>query len=270
MAADLHNHTTASDGTLSPGDLVRRAAGAGLSFLGITDHDTTGGLEAAHAAARDFAIRVVPGIELSTDATGREVHILGYFCQTEAGPLAERLVSLRESRRRRLGQMVERLREAGLELTQEVACQAGEGSPGRAHLARALVARGHAATMADAFERFLARGRPGYVPREKLHPLEAVRLVRASGGVAVLAHPGLMGDDTIIPSLVEAGLGGLEVIYPEHDGEQRDRYGEMARRFGLIATGGSDFHGVGERLADVGAARVPDQVVEELAARARL
>lgn len=272
MGADLHAHSTASDGVLSPAELVRAAAAVGLTALALTDHDSTAGVAEAAAAAAQAGLRLVPGVELSTDAIGREVHILGYFCAGRA-PLEELLAEMRAARRRRLEQMVERLRAAGLPVALErVLALAGAGAPGRAHVARALVEAGCAASVEEAFDRYLLPGRPGYVPRRKLHPGEAVRAVIAAGGVAVLAHPGLVGDDGVLPELLAAGLGGIEVHYPAHTAAQVAHYARLAEELGLIATGGSDFHGRGERWGDLGSVTVPAAVVdrlEEAAARAR-
>ncbi len=274
MAADLHTHTTASDGTLAPAELVQQARLAGLSAVGITDHDTMAGLAEAAEAGQRWGITVVPGVELSTDATGREVHILGYHCRPDAEPLTSLLAAMRIQRRQRVERIVAALERAGIALTiEDVLAMAppGAGGPeslGRPHVARALVYRGYAATVSEAFERFLASGRPGYVPRSKLHPVEAVRHIRAAGGVAVLAHPGLMGDDSILPQLLAAGLQGLEVWYPDHTPEQTERYLRLARDLHLIATGGSDYHGRGERWAVLGAVTAPDEAVERLAAAA--
>lgn len=270
MAADLHNHTTASDGTLSPAELVRRAKAAGLHFVGVTDHDTTAGLAEAAEAAGIEGIGVVPGVELSTDATGREVHILGYFCRTADSPLADLMEEMRTARRRRVEQIIGRLCEAGIPVSADrVLALAGGGVAGRPHVARALVEQGLAEDINDAFQRFLVRGRPGYVPRRKLHPVEAVRLVRQAGGVAALAHPGLMGGDEVIGELLAAGLQAIEVYYPEHTPYQVKRYADLARAHGLIVTGGSDFHGDGERPANVGSVTVDDGTVEQLAEAAR-
>lgn len=266
MPADLHTHTTASDGTLPPADLVRRAHAAGITCLAVTDHDTFDGLPEAQAEAARLGVAIVPGVELSTDGSGREVHILGYFCRTDGGPLAGLLADMRAARRQRIEEIVARLRGAGVPLAAErVRAIAGEGAPGRAHVARALVELGCAPTVTDAFERYLLPGRPGYVPRRKLHPVEAVRAVVAAGGVAVLAHPGLIGDDGIVRELVAAGLRGIEAFYPAHSPGQVRSYLDLAERLGLIATGGSDFHGVGERWGDLGSVTVPDEVAARLA-----
>lgn len=268
MPADLHAHSTASDGVLAPAELVRAAQAAGLTALALTDHDTVEGLPEASAEAARLGLRLVPGVELSTDATGREVHILGYFCHGDRPPLAHLLAEMRAARWQRLERMVAALAEAGVRLELErVAALAGGGAAGRAHVARALVEAGHAGSVEEAFQRFLVRGRPGYVPRRKLHPADAVRAVVAAGGVAVLAHPGLIGDDEVIPALRSAGLGGIEVYYPAHTPGQVAHYARLAGELGLVATGGSDFHGRGERWGDLGSVTVPDEVVDRLEAR---
>lgn len=265
MAADLHTHSTASDGVLAPAELMRRAHAAGLAAVALTDHDTVEGLTEAAAEARRLGLRLVPGVELSTDAIGREVHILGYYCRFEAEPFAVLLEEMRAARRERLERMVARLNAAGVPVALErVRALAGAGSAGRPHVARALVEAGHAADVHDAFARFLGRGRPGYVPRRKLHPADAVRAVVAAGGVAVLAHPGLVGDDGVIADLVAAGLGGIEADYPAHTPEQAARYRRLADDLGLIPTGGSDYHGKGEHWGDLGDVRVPIEVVDRL------
>lgn len=267
---DLHTHTTASDGTLSPADLVRYAREAGLAGVGITDHDTMGGVKAAEEEGEKLGIQVIPGIEISTECEGREVHILGYYCSAESPSLAGLLEELRAARRRRLERIVENLRRAGLDISLDrIVIAIGNEAVGRPHIARALVKLGFAPSVQKAFEKYLVRGRPGYVPRYKIDPLVAVRCIREAGGVPVLAHPGLVGNDSIIPPLVEAGLMGLEVWYPEHTAEQITCYKGMAESLGLVTTGGSDFHGKGEREAEIGAVRVPERTVARLAEAAQ-
>jgi len=267
---DLHCHTTASDGLLPPRELVFLAREKGLSFLAITDHDTMKGLGEAEEAGREWGVRIVPGLEISTDSTGEEIHILGYFCRSGHGPLEEKMEEMREGRRARIVRMVEKLREAGLELAEEEVFARVKGeTPGRVHVAQALLRRGYVATVEEAFSRYLSRGRPGYVPRPRLHPREAVSLVREAGGVPVLAHPGLGRRElvlAILPELLEEGLGGIEVYYPEHQPEDIALYSELCRRWDLIPTGGSDFHGPGHR-GELGGVEVTEQVVEALRAR---
>lgn len=271
MAADLHAHTTASDGSLPPAGLIERARQIGLSAVAVTDHDTVEGLGEAREAAVRLGVRLVPGVELNTDATGREIHILGFYVDWEGGPLLDRLSRLRAARRERLDRIVRSLCETGVRLEHDRVLEiVGGGSAGRIHVARALVEAGEAVSVNEAFERYLVPGRPGYVRRTKLQPAEAVRLIRAAGGVAVLAHPGLVGDadETLVAGLREAGLEGLEVYYPAHDPQEVERYREWADKFDLVATGGSDFHGIDERWGDLGTVWVNDEVVDALAERA--
>lgn len=263
---DLHTHTTASDGTLSPAEVVRHVWAAGLAGVGITDHDTMGGVKAAEEEGQRLGIQVIPGIEISTEYEGREVHILGYYCSSDSASLAGVLEELRAARKQRLERIVENLRGAGLDISfDQLVIAIGNEAVGRPHIARALVKLGFASSVQEAFEKYLLRGRPGYVPRHKMDPLTAIRCIREAGGVPVLAHPGLVGDDSIITRLVDAGLMGLEVWYPEHTPEQTAHYESMAESLGLIATGGSDFHGKGEREAELGSVRVPEEFVIRLA-----
>lgn len=271
LRADLHVHTTASDGTLSPAELVAAALAAGLRAVGICDHDSTEGVGPAGSAARGTSLDVVPGVEINTSSSGLEVHVLGYCYRPGAPKLTSLLARIREERQDRMRRMVDRLSAAGhpvrLERVRELA---GEGAIARPHLARALVEAGIAESEMDAFSRFLTPGRPGYVERYKLAPVEAVRAVLAAGGVPVLAHPGLIGRDEIIGELVDAGLVGLEVYHIDHSPEQVERYLGIARRYGLLVTGGSDFHGPGHgHESSLGDVFVPYSAVAELRSRAR-
>ena len=270
---DLHVHTTASDGDYTPERLVQEAAARRLSCVALTDHDTVQGLTPAISAARGTSIRVVPGLELGTDHGRVEVHLLGYFLDIHHLVLNRELERLRRSRRERADLMVRRLQELGYHLDPgEVAARAGGAAVGRPHVAAALVVKGYVRDEDQAFAELLGRGRPAYVPRCKLSPLPALELIRAAGGVAVLAHPGLYPGAAaeLLPQLAANGLGGLEVYYPGHDAASRATYLEWCRQFNLVPTGGSDFHGPG-RHGDVelGACGVSPEVVERLAALAR-
>ncbi|HEY3315816.1 MAG TPA: PHP domain-containing protein [Bacillota bacterium] len=272
MPADLHVHTTASDGTLTPSEAVRAAVAAGLTAIGVTDHDTTAGLPEATQAARASGggLRVVPGVEVNTDTTiadrTREVHVLGYLFDPSSPALEAELQRLRTARYERARLILDRLVRLNLPVSfTRVREIAGGGPLGRPHIAQVLVEAGYAGSVREAFRLYLGIGKPAYVERYKLSPEEAVRLIRAAGGVAVLAHPGLIGDDSIIPPLVAAGLAGLEARYPEHSRSQTRRYVAMARRYGLVVTGGSDAHGPGfPGRAPIGGVRVGDEVIKEL------
>lgn len=267
---DLHTHTTHSDGTLEPADLVREAVARGLGAIAITDHDTVSAIAPATATA-ETEIEIVPGVELSSSAAGREVHVLGYFVDTDHPVFVDRLRVLSEGRVDRIARIVDRLDELGrpvsLERVQELA---GTGSIGRPHVARVMIEAGHVASVGEAFDRYIGMGGPAFVPRARFTPEEAVALVLVAGGVPVLAHPWTTGDpEGIVARLLPVGLLGLEVDYGEYDDERRAGLRALAAREGLIATGGSDYHGPGFRAGrDLGQPPVPATVVERLRAAA--
>ena len=253
-AVDLHSHTTASDGTLAPRELVRLAARHGVRVLAVTDHDSTGGLAEAMDEAKSLPpLEIVPGLEINCDLPGAEVHVLGYCRDWEAAWFQEFLGTQREERRQRVYRIAARLAELGMPIDPgEVFALVKEGSAGRPHVAQAMVDHGYVKSVREAFDRYLSMNGPANVPRKRFTPIEAVRIIRRARGVPVLAHPGLANRDELIPELVEAGLLGIEAFYPEHSSGQITAYREMCARLGLIATGGSDFHG-----PRVGGARHP-------------
>ena len=267
---DLHVHTTASDGIYPPERVVAEAAAAGLSAVAVTDHDTIAGIEPALSAAG--SVLVVPGLELGTIHRGAELHILGYWLDWRHPALNGELERLVAARARRTALMLERLRELGFPLTEaEVARQAGDAPPGRPHVAAALVAQGYVKDVDRAFRELLGQGRPAYVPRLRHSPEEAVDLIRAAGGAAVLAHPGLYpaAAAELLPRLVATGLAGVEAHYPAHDPGTEAWALEQCRRFGLVATGGSDFHGPSRHGdAALGSCGVPAAAVAGLRQRA--
>ena len=270
-SADLHVHTTASDGSLSPTRVVEVARDAGLSAVGIADHDTVDGVEEALAAGDQFGIEVVPAMEINTDVDGREAHILGYYVDVTSDLLRRRLAVLRERRLRRGEQIVARLREAGVNVTLERVLEIAAGAPvARPHIAQAIIEAGAARSPASAFGRFLVPGTVAYVSRGKFSPAEAIELVRAAGGAACLAHPGKDSLQDMIPKLIEAGLAAIEVYHVDHTSADSRRYAALARRYGLIATGGSDSHGPhGVKLVEIGQVTVDYEVVGALRAAAQ-
>ncbi|GLX68385.1 PHP domain-containing protein [Paenibacillus glycanilyticus] len=253
--ADLHNHTTASDGTMSPATVVARAKAAGLAAIAITDHDTMAGVEEAMAEGSKLGLIVVPGVELSTVADGRDIHILAYYPDCQDNKWQERLAGLRATRGKRNEMIVERLVQLGIAATMEEVEQiaaeqmrAGGGTSkgktiGRPHIAELLIRKGVVATMAEAFDRYLAEGGAAYVNPPRLHPFEALEWIREAGGTSVVAHPGLYGRDDLVEQLIQKGVQGIEVYHSDHGPEEEHRNAELARRHGLIMTGGSDFHG---------------------------
>lgn len=249
---DLHAHTNVSDGTLTPAELVNLAAKSGLTALAITDHDHVGALAAARAHAIDKGIEIVPGIELSVEEEGFELHLLGYLFDERDERLLATLDHLRVSRQGRAARIVERLQEMGLDITledvsKEVGAAAGqEASIGRPHIARALMAKGLVASVTEAFDIYLANGKPAVVAKEKLTAEQALALVHAAGGVAVLAHPVTIPEahrETMVRRLAALGLDGLEVVHSKHGPIEREALAALADELGLIKTGGSDFHG---------------------------
>ena len=264
---ELHAHTTASDGTLAPAELVARAAAAGLSAIAVTDHDTMSGLEEAARAGQARGIEVVPGVEISTSHAELEIHLLGYFVDPSWSDLARRLASRRDDRDARARVIVDRLRELGVAIDYEdVMREAGDGAVGRPHVAAALVTRGHVASKQEAFDRWLADGRPAAVPKPEFPFGDAVATLLDLGAVPVVAHPGLLKRPGVLDEFPALGIAGIEVRYPKHTPEQVRRLEAFAATHRLVATGGSDFHFPGQ-AADLGSQRVPASVLEELRAR---
>ena len=243
---DLHTHTTASDGALAPGALVERAHELGIRTLAVTDHDTLAGVPAAAAAAAARGMEFLPGIEITAVHRGRDVHVLAYFLEPEPAGLAPFLADQRRDRTRRAREMSARLAALGVPVDLEdviADAEAGGKAVARPTVARALLDAGHVTSLQQAFDRWLADGRPAYVPRSGAPPADVVRLVRRSGGLPVLAHPGLLRRDELIPELAEAGLGAVEAYHSDHDPRAQARYLQVAEQHGLAVSGGSDFHG---------------------------
>ena len=265
---DLHLHTTASDGRLSPTQLIDLVVERGLQTIAITDHDTTDGLAEALDAASAFpSLRLIPGIELSTDLTHAEIHLLGYFIDPSDPALQEKLSRYRLGRIDRARIMVEKLRALGIMIEWErVAQLAGDGSVGRPHVALAMVEKGYISRPSDAFEHYLGHNGLAYAEREKLPPEESMRLVTDAGGVAVLAHPAQLPKlDAILEEMKAFGLVGMEVYYAEYSAKSIAKLAKVATRHGLLPCGGSDYHALGNLNEQLpGELGPPPRVVEEL------
>ncbi|QMV40275.1 PHP domain-containing protein [Cohnella cholangitidis] len=271
--ADLHTHTTASDGMFRPAENVRLAKEAGLSALAITDHDTIAGVEEALAAGREYGITVIPGMELSTSADGKDIHILGYGISTEDSVLLSRLQAQRNVRNRRNEEILNKLAELNMHVSlEELEAAAGksrleDGSIGRPHIAQVLVDKGYVADKREAFERLLGEGKPAYASLTRIAPTEAIRWIHEAGGIAIIAHPGLYGDDDLVLTLLDSGADGLEAFHSDHDERMEQRYAEWAENRGKLVTGGSDFHGVKDGVAfhgDIGNRTVDASIVDKL------
>jgi|JI10StandDraft_1071094.scaffolds.fasta_scaffold505609_2 predicted metal-dependent phosphoesterase TrpH len=247
--ADLHAHSTCSDGALSPTALVSLARRRGVRHLALTDHDTMAGFAEAQAAGNKLGVQIIPAVELSVRHTPREpggdpreLHLLGYFIDPHHRALSECMCDRRSDRERRVRAICARLAELGVPVEVQAVLASAPGNVGRPHVARALLNAGHVKTIDEAFTRFLGDGRPAYVANDGPSVEEGIALIHAAGGVTALAHPGIEGADADLPGLTSAGLDGLECAHPSHSGEATRRYRALAGSLGLVATGGSDFH----------------------------
>jgi predicted metal-dependent phosphoesterase TrpH len=269
MPVDLHVHTTASDGALTPSEVVRAAVVAHLSAIAITDHDTTDGLDEALAAGGGTTTAVLPGVELSVDEkTGSDVHVLGLLVDHRDPALAVTLAGLRLEREERAAAMVAALAAAGHPIDLEsVKTISGSGSIGRVHVARALVAAASAPSIEAAFRLLIGRDAPFYFRKRTLSAAEAIDAIHGAGGVAVLAHPGVSGESAF-PVLLAAGIDGIEAFHAEHSAADQQRFARLAAKHGLLVTGGSDFHAPDVRSAPIGGGGCPEGAVEALRLRA--
>jgi len=272
--ADLHTHSTYSDGVLTPRQLVDYAYSRGVRILALTDHDITDGIPEALEAARAYPdLLLIPGIEMSTDVPGNEVHVLGYFIDWQDADFQRELARLRDSRLHRGRRMVEKLAQLGVHISWERVLQiAGDGAVGRPHIAQAMVEAGYVRDVNEAFQRYLGRNGPAYVEREKLSPVEVVQLLQKVGGLAVLAHPRELMEELerLLPPLKEAGLVGMEVYYQDYTPEEMEALLEWARRFELLPLGGSDYHGLGgPQQREPGDIPLPEEPVRRLLELAR-
>jgi predicted metal-dependent phosphoesterase TrpH len=280
VAVDLHTHSTASDGSDPPAELIRLAVAKGLSAIALTDHDTQEGLAEAREAASSTDLELIPGTELSLNFDGGGMHLVVLWLEPGPGPLQDRLEGLQEGRGSRNERIVEVLSSLGMPLTvEEIEHEAGGGSVGRPHIAAVMVQRGYVPDIKTAFDMWLANDRPAYVGRPRLNPEEAIGLARESGAVPVLAHPHTLGIHRaqmmadVLTRLRDAGLVGLEATYSGYRQHERYGYADLARRFGLIPSGGSDYHGTYKEGLDLGVGygdlSIPESTLEELRSQAR-
>jgi predicted metal-dependent phosphoesterase TrpH len=263
--ADLHLHTQFSDGTFTPEELAGHGARLGFAALALTDHDTVEGCARMAAACAAAGIEFIVGAELTAEHEDTEVHILGYFLDAENQTLLTEIARFQAVRQQRIHEMVARLNAVNVPLEVEsVFALANCKSPGRPHVARALVKAGLVGHLDEAFEKYLKKGRPAWVPKTKVSALESVGLIHQAGGLAVMAHPGLNRTDEIIPALVDAGLDGIECFHTKHSTALSERYLEIADRFHLLVTGGSDCHGFSKGKPLIGGVKLPYEYVEKM------
>ncbi len=267
--ADLHIHSTFSDGTLSPEEIVELAAEAELAAISITDHDNVAGVELAEVAGGRHGLEIIPGVELSAIEFGTDVHVLGYLVDVRFKSLTEHLELFRNARRIRAEKMVQKLNELGLEITIEaVLTKAGPAAVGRPHVAEALVDEGLVLSYEEAFRRYIGFDSPAYVPKYEISPARAVHLIHEAGGLAIIAHPGVYLRDDIMKSILAAGIDGIETVHPKHSAEATSRLRSMVKELGLVETGGSDYHGDNRGSTPFGNGTIPYDWVEALKERA--
>ena len=265
MFADLHLHTFFSDGTFTPEELVARASQIGFRAIALTDHDTLEGCARAAAACAAAQMEFIPGTELTAEHADVEVHILAYLVDTQNKVLLARIAEFQAVRQERIREMVAALNQQGIPLKAEaVFALANCKSPGRPHVARALVKEKLIGNLDEAFEKYLKKGRPAWIPKTKMSALEAVELIHQAGGLAVMAHPGLNRTDEIIPDLVDAGLDGTECFHTKHSTAMAERYLEFAEKYHLLVTGGSDCHGFSKIKPLIGTIKLPYAYVQRL------
>ena len=269
MYADLHLHSLFSDGTYAPEEIAAHAHRLALAAVALTDHDTVEGCAPCALACERFHIEFIPGTELTAEQNGNELHILGYFVDIYNPELLAEIAKFQAVRQNRIREMVARLNQLNVPLEAEtVFAMANCRAPGRPHVARALVKEGLCSSLDEAFERFLKKDRPAWVPKFKMSAAEGIRLIHQAGGVAIMAHPGLNRTDDLIPEMVEAGLDGIECFHTKHSTNMSEHYLELADRFNVLVTGGSDCHGLSKGKPLIGTVKLPYQHVEKLKARA--
>jgi 3',5'-nucleoside bisphosphate phosphatase len=267
---DLHLHTTFSDGTYSPEHLAAEARRFGFVAVALTDHDTVEGCTRMQEACRTASIEFIPATELTCEVGGIELHMLGYFLDVENPRLLNQMTRFQASRHERIREIVARLRKLQVPLEEEdVFALANCKSPGRPHVARALIQRKVCASLDEAFERFLKKNRPGWVPKEKISAEEALELIHEAGGLAVVAHPGLARTEEALPALIEAGIDGIECFHTKHSPSASEYYVGVAEQHNLAVTGGSDCHGMNKGKPLIGSIKLPYEYVRQLKERLR-
>ncbi|MFH1198677.1 MAG: PHP domain-containing protein [Candidatus Omnitrophota bacterium] len=263
--ADLHLHTNASDGTFTPEEVVLKSKKSGLAAISIVDHDTVDALDAALKIAKDNEIEIIPGIELSAECDGKEIHILGYLIDHRNNDLTAKIKILKTNRIDRVHKITEKLKDLGVALSPKTVFDiAQDGIISRLHIARALVEAGAVTTTGEAFRRYIGDSSPAYVLGFKMQPEETISLIKNAGGIPVLAHPYSLHSDELTLKLIEFGIMGLEVYYPEHSQGMINFYLDLAKKYNLLVTGGSDCHGAAKPEVKIGSIKIPYNLVERL------
>jgi len=265
---DLHMHSTCSDGSFTPTEVVTHAVSLGISTISLTDHDSVSGVCEATQKGEEVGVTVVPGVELSAQVDDKDIHILGYFVDPKNEALQACLKTFQDARVERAEKIVEKLNRMGIPVQMaHVMAKAGDAAVGRPHVADVMVEEGFVFSSNEAFYKYLGYAKPAYQPKYALAPAEAIEVIHASGGLASLAHPVLYARDDLIPQFVEAGLDAIEVMHIKHDNKTVKRYSALADKYGLLKTGGSDCHGDRRGDAIMGQVKVPTDFVDALASR---
>ncbi len=263
--ADLHIHTCFSDGILTPQEIINKANKLGFSCLAITDHDCIDGISPAISCSLKYYIQIIPAVELTAEYDNTEIHILGYFIDYKNKQFCNKLEILCDARRDRIYKMVAKLNALDVNIkAEEVLKLSGKGSVGRLHVAHVLLRNGYVKTIPEAFNKYIGNNGPCYVNRFKLTPQEAIKIIKKINGIAVVAHPHSMNKDELIIKLIKYGIGGIEVYHPDHTRAVTLSYLEMAKKYNLLVTGGSDYHGFGKKKAQFGGIKVSYELVERL------
>ncbi|MFV9510073.1 PHP domain-containing protein [Tepidibacillus sp. LV47] len=272
LRADLHTHSTVSDGLNPPSENIKLAKEAGLIALGITDHDSVAGIDEAIQMANIMGIEAIPGIEISTVEQGQDVHVLGYFIQYKDQRFLKQLKELEKFRDRRNAMMIEKLNELGIDIKMEevlAKIRREDANVGRPHIAEVLIDKGIVQTMEEAFDLYLGKNGQAYVNPIRISPEEGVDIIKEAGGVPILAHPGIYDNDEMVVRLIRYGIKGIEVYHPDHSEEDEKKYQQMADQYGILATAGSDFHGSRGGImfhAPIGTKTVSYDIVEKMKA----
>jgi len=270
LKVDLHSHSTASDGLNAPADNIRLAKEAGIVALGITDHDSISGIKEALLMGKELGVEAIPGIEMSTVENGQDVHVLGYFIDYTNPLFLKQLVELQSVRANRNKMMITKLNELGIDITMEEVQKRirREGANvGRPHIGEVLIEKGAVKTMEEAFDRYLGKRGKAFVNPNRISPEEGIDIIKQAGGVPVLAHPGLYGDDEMVVRLIKYGLKGIEAFHPDHDENAEKKYKQMGEQYGILVTAGSDFHGSrNEEVfhAPIGTKTVDYEIIEKM------
>ncbi len=266
MSIDLHLHSKASDGALLPEQVVELASHLNLMTISLTDHDTVDGIDAAIEASKKYGIEVIPGIEMSSDIDGRDIHIIGYYIDHQDKSFIKILSQLKDNRESRTKRILEKLNDLDLNIgMDDINILSDNGTLGRAHIAKALLKNGYVEDIQEAFDKYIGRNGPAYVEKSAYSVGEIIKIIESVGGIPVLAHPGISKIDHLIPGFVDHGLKGLEAFHSEHTVEDSKRYKKMAESLGLIITGGSDCHGLGSNKGLImGSVFVPDYCLDDL------